>query len=119
GLIDLAPHADRLPDEFTALKLGRLRKLETLGLADQIGPGQWIVSDRAEATLREMGERGDIIRRMHRALSARDIERASASYVLAAESVDEKIIGRLIERGLDDELKGTAYAVVDGVDGRC
>ncbi|TGV15190.1 DUF3363 domain-containing protein [Mesorhizobium sp. M8A.F.Ca.ET.173.01.1.1] len=119
GVIDLAPHADRQPDEFIALKVGRLRRLETLGLADQIGSGQWIVSDRAEATLREMGERGDIVRRMHRALSARDIERASASYVLAAESVDETIIGRLIERGLDDELKGTAYAVIDGIDGRC
>ncbi|WP_181183073.1 VirD2 family relaxase/mobilization nuclease [Mesorhizobium sp. B3-2-1] len=119
GLIDLAPHADRQPDEFVAPKLGRLRRLETLGLAEQLGPGQWVVSDRAEATLRQMGERGDIIKRMHRAFAARDIERATASYVLAAENVDEKIIGRLVERGLDDELKGTAYAVIDGVDGRC
>ncbi|TGV62079.1 DUF3363 domain-containing protein, partial [Mesorhizobium sp. M2D.F.Ca.ET.160.01.1.1] len=75
--------------------------------------------DRAEATLREMGERGDSVRRMHRALAAREIERASSSYVLAAENVDGPIVGRLIERGLDDELKGTAYAVVDGIDGRC
>ncbi len=28
------------------------------------------------------------------------------------------MIGRLIARGLDDELKGTAFAVVDGIDGR-
>ncbi|MEZ2329025.1 relaxase/mobilization nuclease domain-containing protein [Mesorhizobium sp. RCC_202] len=119
GVIDLAPHADRQPDEFIVLKVGRLRRLETLGLAEQLGPGQWVVSDRAEATLREMGERGDIIKRMHRAFSVRDIERASASYVLAAENVAEPVIGRLIERGLDDELKGTAYAVIDGVDGRC
>ncbi|TGS08608.1 DUF3363 domain-containing protein [Mesorhizobium sp. M2E.F.Ca.ET.209.01.1.1] len=119
GAIDLAPHADRLPDEFTALKLGRLRKLETLGLAEQLGPGQWIVSEKTEATLREMGERADIIKRLHRAFSDRDIERASSSYVLAAENVDGPIVGRLIERGLDDELKGTAYAVVDGIDGRC
>ena len=28
------------------------------------------------------------------------------------------VIGRLLDRGLDDELKGTAYAVVDGIDGR-
>ena len=28
------------------------------------------------------------------------------------------VIGRLVDRGLDDELKGTAYAVVDGIDGR-
>ncbi|ABS70067.1 conserved hypothetical protein (plasmid) [Xanthobacter versatilis] len=26
--------------------------------------------------------------------------------------------GRLVDRGLDDELKGATYAVVDGVDGR-
>ncbi|CDX37820.1 conserved hypothetical protein [Mesorhizobium sp. ORS 3359] len=119
GVIDLAPQADRLSDEFTVLKVGRLRKLEKLGLAEQLGPGQWIVSDNAEPTLREMGERADIIKRMHRAFSDRDIERASASYVLAAEKIDGPIVGRLIERGLDDELKGTAYAVVDGVDGRC
>ena len=119
GIIDLAPHADRQPDEFIVLKVGRLRRLETLGLAEQLGPGQWIVSDRAEATLREMGERGDIIKRLHRAFSVRDIERTSASYVLAAENVEQPVIGRLIERGLDDELKGTAYAVIDGIDGRC
>ncbi|WP_192250555.1 relaxase/mobilization nuclease domain-containing protein [Mesorhizobium caraganae] len=119
GVIDLAPHADRQPDEFIVLKVGRLRRLETFGLAEQLGPGQWVVSDRAEATLRAMGERGDIIKRMHRALSVLDVERASASYVLAAETMEEPVIGRLIERGLDDELKGTAYAVIDGVDGRC
>jgi type IV secretory pathway VirD2 relaxase len=28
------------------------------------------------------------------------------------------ITGRLVARGLDDELKGTAYAVFDGLDGR-
>ncbi|GGB12133.1 hypothetical protein GCM10011491_44980 [Brucella endophytica] len=68
--------------------------------------------------LRELGERGDIIKRMHKALTERGIERGSAGYVLASESLDEPIVGRLVERGLDDELKGTAYAVVDGVDGR-
>ncbi|HWJ75895.1 MAG TPA: DUF3363 domain-containing protein [Kaistia sp.] len=118
GVIDLAPHADRQPDEFHALKVGRLRKLETLGLADGVGPGQWIVSENAEAVLRELGERGDIIKRMHRALTQQGIERGSASYVLAGEQLDTPIIGRLVTRGLDDELSGTAYAVVDGVDGR-
>jgi len=118
GVIDMAPHPDRQPDEFHALKVGRLRKLESLGLADQIGPGQWVLSEYAEATLRELGERGDIIKRIHRGLTERGIERGTASYVLASESLDDPIIGRLVDRGLDDELKGTAYAVVDGVDGR-
>ncbi|WP_442580291.1 relaxase/mobilization nuclease domain-containing protein [Mesorhizobium sp. ASY16-5R] len=118
GIIDLAPLPDRRPDEFHALKVGRLRTLEILGLAGQVGPAQWFIKEEAEKVLRELGERGDIIKRMHRALTERGIERGSASYVLAAESLDVPVIGRLVERGLDDELKGTAYAVVDGVDGR-
>jgi type IV secretory pathway VirD2 relaxase len=118
GIVDLAPHPDRQPDEFHAFKVGRLRKLERLGLAEEIGPGQWTMSETAETTLRELGERGDIIKRIHRGLTERGIERGAASYVLAAESIDEPIVGRLVDRGLDDELKGTAYAVVDGVDGR-
>jgi len=118
GVIDLAPRPHRQPDDYHALKIGRLRRLEALGLADQVGPGQWVIDDKAEATLRELGQRGDIIKRMHRALTERGIERGSGSYVLAGESLDTPIIGRLVDRGLDDELSGTAYAVVDGVDGR-
>ena len=117
-ILDMAPDADRQPDAFHALKAGRLRRLEVLGVADQIGQSQWHIRDDAEAVLREMGERGDIIKRMHRALTERGIERGSSSFVLAAESLDVPVIGCLVQRGLDDELKGTAYAVVDGVDGR-
>lgn len=118
GIIDLAPRSERQPDEFHALKVGRLRTLEILGVAGQVGHSQWFIKSEAESVLRELGERGDIIKRMHRALTERGIERGSASYVLAGESLDVPVVGRLLERGLDDELKGTAYAVVDGVDGR-
>ena len=118
GIINVAPVGGGEPDPFQTIKVGRLRKLERLGLASQVGPGQWTVADKAEATLRQIGERGDIIKRMHRALTDRGIERASASYVLAAEHLEQPVTGRLVSRGLDDELKGTAYAVVDGVDGR-
>ncbi|MCA1437233.1 DUF3363 domain-containing protein [Bradyrhizobium sp. BRP20] len=118
GVIELAPEPGRQPDQFHALKVGRLRRLESLGLAHQLGPGQWSMDEAAETTLRELGERGDIIKRIHRSLSERGIERGSANYVLAGESLDVPVIGRLVDRGLDDELKGTAYAVVDGVDGR-
>jgi type IV secretory pathway VirD2 relaxase len=118
GMIDLAPQAGRKPDEFHALKVGRLRKLETLGLAEQLGPGLWVMDENGETTLRELGQRGDIIKRIHRGLTERGIERGTSRYVLAGESLDYPVIGRLVNRGLDDELKGTAFAVVDGVDGR-
>jgi len=118
GIVDMAPPGDRQPDEFHALKVGRLRILESLGLAHQIGHAQWYISDEAEPTLRALGERGDIIKRMHRALTERGIDRGASSFVLAGETLDDPVIGRLVDRGLDDELKGTAYVVIDGVDGR-
>ncbi|MBB4398841.1 VirD2 family relaxase/mobilization nuclease [Bradyrhizobium sp. ERR14] len=118
GVIDLAPNPAWQPDQFHTLKVGRLRRLESLGLAHQVGPGQWVMDEGAETTLRELGERGDIIKRIHRSLTERGIERGAASYVLSGESLDVPVIGRLVDRGLDDELKATAYAVVDGVDGR-
>ena len=118
GVIDLAPRSDRQPDEYLPQKVGRLGMLESLGLAHQLGPGQWVMASEAETTLRALGERGDVIKRMHRALTERGIERAASSYVLSGESIGDPVIGRLLDRGLDDELKGTAYAVVDGIDGR-
>ncbi|MBB4428270.1 type IV secretory pathway VirD2 relaxase [Bradyrhizobium sp. CIR48] len=118
GVIDLAPDPARQPDQFHSLKVGRLRRLESLGLSHQLGPGQWSMDEAAETTLRELGERGDIIKRIHRSLTERGIERGTASYVLAGENLGVPVIGRLVDRGLDDELKATAYAVVDGVDGR-
>jgi type IV secretory pathway VirD2 relaxase len=118
GIIDVAPSPDRQPDEYVTLKVGRLRHLERLGLAETIGPGQWIMAEEAEATLRELGERGDIIKRMHRALTESGIDRGLTDYVIAGEANAEPMIGRLVERGLDDELRGSAYAVIDSIDGR-
>jgi len=117
-VIDLAPSPENQPDAYHALKVGRLRRLEALGVASQVGNLQWHIRDEAETVLRELGERGDIITRMHRALTERGIERGASGFVLAGESLDVPVIGRLVERGHDDELKGSAYAVVDGVDGR-
>ena len=34
------------------------------------------------------------------------------------DAASDPVIGRLIERGLHDELTGTAYAIIDGADGR-
>ncbi|SMG52999.1 relaxase/mobilization nuclease domain-containing protein [Paracoccus sp. J56] len=117
GVIDMAPGIDGPRDDYLPQKVGRLRHLERLGLADRVGQAQWTIRPEAETVLRDLGERGDIIRRIHRALSGQGIDRGVADYVFAGEA-DGPILGRLVERGHDDELKGSAYAVIDGVDGR-
>ncbi|KAA3447984.1 type VI secretion protein [Mesorhizobium sp. SARCC-RB16n] len=118
GIVDSAPIGGRKPDEYLAMKVGRLRKLESLGLAHPIGAGQWTLGGEAEATLRALGERNDIIKRMHRTLAEHGLDRGAAEQVLAGEASDAPIIGKLMERGLDDELRASAYAIVDGTDGR-
>jgi Protein of unknown function (DUF3363) len=75
----MAPAPDRQPDELHALRIGRLRKLEALGLADQIAPGQWVLSEAVETTSRELGERGDIIKRIHHGLAERGLERQESA----------------------------------------
>ena len=117
GLIDMAPAPGVRPDGDHALRIGRLRKLERLGLASETAPGQWTLAGDAQAALRELGERDDIIKRMHKALTDRGTARGPASYVLDADP-GQPVVGRLVDRGLHDELTGKAYAIVDGIDGR-
>jgi type IV secretory pathway VirD2 relaxase len=117
GIIDTAPERGVPPGPDHALRIGRLRKLEGLGLASEIAPGQWTMRGDAETTLRELQTRGDIIKRMHQAMAERGIDRGAASYVLEPDPA-QQVIGRLVDRGLHDELSGSAYAIVDGIDGR-
>ena len=114
GVVDLRPDGRVQPDAAHHARIGRMQKLERLGLATPAGPAQWTLSPEAESSLCALAERGDIIKRLHRALG----ERSPSEWVIAGEAVERLLIGKLVARGLDDELKGTAYAIVDGVDGR-
>jgi hypothetical protein len=71
-----------------------------------------------EPALRDLGIRGDIIKTMHRAMSRPDHEPDVSGFSLHGDQAAEPVLGRLVERGLHDELKGTAYAIIEGVDGR-
>ncbi len=56
-----------------SLRAGRLQKLKRLGLADEAAPGQWRLARELEPTPRRMGERGHIIKAMHRDLAEKGI----------------------------------------------
>lgn len=117
GLIDLRPGAgeDR---QMHGLLVGRAARLEEMGLAERQGPAIWSLGAGAEQTLREVAERGDIIKAMHRALSRGGGRFDPAALALHDGAPEGVIVGRLVERGLHDELAGSAYAIVDGADGR-
>lgn len=101
-----------------ALRAGRLRKLEALGLTENLGAGRWRLDEELEGKLRDLGERGDIVRTMQRALNGARLERAPARQAVFAPGAGETLVGRVIARGLADEHRDRHYLVVDGLDGR-
>uniref|UniRef100_Q07JD1 Type VI secretion protein n=1 Tax=Rhodopseudomonas palustris (strain BisA53) TaxID=316055 RepID=Q07JD1_RHOP5 len=118
GMADLRPDSADNDPELRRLMIGRATKLERLGLADQIEPGCWSLKPGLEETLRELSVRGDIIKTMHRAMAGLGREPDVSRFALHGDDVADPVLGRLMARGLHDELSGSAYAVVDGVDGR-
>lgn len=119
GPLDLRPEAGQVGADFDrTLRIGRLQTLERYGLAREGEPGVWTLSERLEPAMRELGERGDVIKAMHRALEQRGEERAAGSFVLSSGTEGKPVVGRLIGKRLIDELGDRIGLVIDGVDGR-
>ncbi|WP_408906162.1 relaxase/mobilization nuclease domain-containing protein [Roseomonas mucosa] len=118
-LIDLRHEPDDLRGQSDrTMRLRRLGKLGDMGLATEHTPGVWELSERMEPTLREMGERGDIVRTMQKALRAVGAERDPMSFEIHDAAPAAPIVGRVIDKHLSDELGENLTLVVDGIDGR-
>lgn len=100
-----------------AIRTGRLRKLESLGLAEGLDHGRWRLSEDLEGTLRSVGERADILRTMERAIVAAGLDRSSREMVYRPDA-DRNLSGRVIAHGFADEISDHQFLIIDGVDGR-
>lgn len=124
GSLDMRPGIETPTSDLVdrRLRLSRLAKLERMGLASQAEPGRWTLDDRLEERLRNLGERDDITRQMHRALKARDKgtapTRDPGHFRFHGEAPELPVTGRLVDRHLTDELGEKLSLVVDGIDGR-
>ncbi|EPK3244858.1 DUF3363 domain-containing protein, partial [Pseudomonas aeruginosa] len=111
------PAAPRRQFERT-LRLRRLAKLEKMGLASEHAPGVWELSKDMEPALRALGERGDIVRTMQKALGPQGGERDPMSFHIHDGAPETRIFGRVLDKHLTDELGENLTIVVDGIDGR-
>jgi hypothetical protein len=108
-----------LDQEERSLRVGRLKTLQRMGLAEERRPGVWVLDGRLEAKLRQLGERGDKYKMMHRALKEAGIDRAAAALALFERgSRKAPLIGKVVGLGRIDEVTDRIWVVVDGVDGR-
>jgi len=118
GVLDLRPGGSGEDPDLRRLMLGRAARLERLSLAEPVGAARWTLKPGFESTLRDLGIRGDIIKTMHRAIDGSGHEPDVSHFALHGDDGGDPVLGRLLARGLHDELKGSAYAIVEGVDGR-
>jgi type IV secretory pathway VirD2 relaxase len=93
---------------------GRVGTLERLGLAERVEGLRWRLREDLEPTLLAMGERGDIVRTLQRAFAGeqRPLE------ILHDAGAPGTTIGRIVRKGLADELNDRGFLVIDGLDGK-
>jgi type IV secretory pathway VirD2 relaxase len=87
--------------------MARLATLKRLQLAERVSATSWRLADGWQDTLRQLGERGDIIKRVHRALDGR-----SVPFRVLEPRDDVQIKGVIRRKGLHDEQSGQPYVVV-------
>lgn len=109
-VVDLTEAPGR-PQRQTMLR-ARLQRLEAMALAERIDANRWRLAPGMEQTLSALGERGDILRTMHRALKGERRE------LVTEGATTGPVVGRIAAKGLADELQDRGFLVIDGIDGR-
>src|SRR5262249_36774598 len=102
-----------------AARLGRLKTLERLGLAQARQRGVWAIDRKLEAKVRQIGQRADKFQMMQRALKEAGIERSALGMALF-EKVPRTVplVGKVVGIGLVDEITDRTWIIIDAVDGR-
>src|SRR5690606_35262946 len=114
--VDLSP-AMSLGDPVAARTLvHRLRVLAGFGLAVPAGPGRWRLEKGIGERLHAIAREAETAGRLAAAVEARGLVRAPEQWATSA--LSGVVVGRVLSRGRDDELRGTGFAVIDGLDGR-
>jgi hypothetical protein len=122
--IDAGSFVQRRHGPEPALLVRRLEQLENLGVAEKVGSSAWMLAEDWQTRLRELGERGDVLKQMHRALCA-DYE--TRLHVVprglglpdGLGDIDQRtLVGRVVRKGLAEELRGQSfYAVIETATG--
>ncbi len=90
----------------------RLQRLESMGLAERMDAHRWKLQPGVASTLDAMGQREDALETIRLAL------KGQRRQCVVDERPTSPVIGRILGKGLFDELHDHGYLVVDGIDGR-
>ncbi len=90
--------------------MARLQKLSQLTVAKRTDLFRWKVTDDWQHVLKKLGEQGDIIKNLDQSwLHKAD----NLHWVQHADDVSQPIEGRVVQKGLADELNDRAYLLIE------
>ncbi len=112
GAIDLA-RVRRNREHYEA----RLKAIRQMGLAEHEGGTRWRIDDDLGQKLGALEKSDAVARRIGRAIEAVGLDRIGAPHATAYDPA-QSVQGRLLTIGYADELTGSRYGIVDGLDGR-
>jgi type IV secretory pathway VirD2 relaxase len=113
------PSVARAEGAQLSMRVGRLRRLEQMGLAEEKRTGVWAIDSQLETKLRSLGERGDIMVIMNQVMRAHGVDRPAGDFaIFSGAQKSEPVIGRVVEVSIADEMTDRKYLIVDSIDGR-
>lgn len=115
GVVDLSRSPDIGEDWSRRFDKARLQTLGKLGLAHKQGRHLWKLADNFEATLQEMGERGDIIRTLQKSMNKRGMNTVNIPVQIYNPFMGN-ITGRIMDLGVRDDVNDKSYLIVDSLD---
>jgi type IV secretory pathway VirD2 relaxase len=116
GLVDLRTMAHARYSR--QLLIGRLQKLERMGLARVKAPSRWLLAANMERTLRHLGEDADINETMRQTIAERGLMRHRYAIHHAPEP-GMRVVGRVLSKGVTGrERYDKAHLLIDGIDGQ-
>lgn len=107
-----------VPARYQAVNAARLRKLKSLGLAENIRGDRWRMTPGFVSTLKELGERRDIIKQIHKVLGTRTSRMIDPSRPFSGGAGQVPITGAILQSGLRGDGHDEPYLILDGMDGR-
>ncbi|GLQ23860.1 conjugal transfer protein TraI [Algimonas ampicilliniresistens] len=119
GVIDLSGPAQRGRVWHRRLMIRRLRHLSVLGLAEPQGGGHWRIEPDSIDRLRQMGERGDIVKALHSAMKGQAPSIVTEDNIFDPNRLGSRsVTGRVTRFGKIDDTHSDGYVVIEALDGR-
>lgn len=103
------------------LQVRRLNKLRRMGLTEELGSGRWRLAPDFDQTLRDMGERGDIIKAIYRSLKDEEQKRVliTERNLFDPNAPNGTLVTGIVKSfGRPDDTREGGFVVVSSLEGQ-